>query len=164
MKGLRDSPGVPIERVGYELNMLQFQVVHSDLRDHHCLRVLQGQVHVGPETQQTYLRSCVCVGLYHPRHRLGGLSHITGFSEEGGHNARGALHEFERRLAELGLHLQHFECFVVGGTDTVRHVYDSVTHELHLRRLRFRELDILGAFHRKLRLNPAEGRLELFKK
>ncbi len=146
------------------LNALRFQIVPSEIRDHHSVRIQQGEVHVGPEAQMTYLRSCVCVGLYHPGHHLGALSHITGFNENGGHDARGALGEIERRLARQGLRLEDCECFVIGGTDTARHVYDSTVRELRHRGLRFRELDVLGSFHRKLLLDPADGRLDLFKK
>jgi chemotaxis methyl-accepting protein methylase/chemotaxis receptor (MCP) glutamine deamidase CheD len=146
------------------LTALKFEVVRSEIRDHHSVRIQQGEVHVGPEPQQTYLRSCVCVGFYHSTLHVGALSHLTGFSEDGGHGPRGALRELECGLGRYGVRLRDCECFVVGGTDAARHVYDSAIRELRHLGLPFRELDVLGAFHRKLLLNPADGRLELFKK
>ncbi len=146
------------------MNTLEFQIVPSDIRDHLSVRIQQGEVHVGPEPQQTYLRSCVCAGFYHPGHHLGALSHITGFSENGGHGARGAIEEIEQLLSRQGVRLEACECFLVGGADAAPHVYDSVVSELRRRGLRFRELDVLGSFHLKLRLDPEAGRLDLFKK
>ena len=146
------------------MNGLKFEVVPAEIRDHRSVRVQQGEVHVGPERQQTYLRSCVCVGFYHAARRLGALSHLTGFSENAGHGARGALREISRRLARYGLGLQDCECFVIGGTDPARHVYESAVRELRGLGLPFGELDILGSSHRKLLLDPAAGTLKLFKK
>jgi chemotaxis protein methyltransferase CheR len=145
------------------VNALKFEVVPSAIQDYHSVRIQQGHVHVGPEPQQTYLRSCVCVGFYHPTRHLGALSHITGFSEHGGHAAPTAVREIESRLARYGLRLADCECFVIGGAAIARHVYDSAVHELRHRGLQFRELDVLGSFHRKLLLNPKDGKLELFK-
>lgn len=145
------------------MRALQFEIVPAAIKDYHSVRIQQGQVHVGPEPQQTYLRSCVCVGFYHPTRQLGALSHITGFSEQGGHAAPTALREIESGLAQHGLRLADCECFVIGGAELARHVYDAAVRELRDRRLPFRELDVLGAFHRKLRLNPQDGKLTLFK-
>ena len=145
------------------MSALKFEIVPAVIKDYQSVRVLQGQVHVGPEPQQTYLRSCVCVGFYHPTRRLGALSHITGFSEAGGHSAPAALRELESRLTQHGLRLADCECFVIGGAELARHVFDSAIRELRDRRLQYRELDVLGTFHRKLLLNPQDGTLALFK-
>ena len=145
------------------MSALKFEIVPSVIKDYHSVRILQGQVHVGPEPQQTYLRSCVCVGFYHPTRHLGAISHITGFSEQGGHAAPAALREIEHRLAPHGVELADCECFVIGGAELARHVYDSAIRELRHRKLPFRELDVLGSFHRKLLLSPKDGNLQLFK-
>lgn len=146
------------------MSALKFEIVSAVIQEHHSIRIPQGQVHVGPEPQQTYLRSCVCVGFYHPARQLGALSHITGFGEHDQHGARAALREIERRLTRYDLRLADCECFVIGGAEIARHVYDDAIHELRHRRLPFRELDVLGSFHRKLHLNPKDGKLDLFKK
>jgi chemotaxis protein methyltransferase CheR len=146
------------------MEALRFQLVSDTIQDHASVRIQQGAVHVGPESQQTYLGSCVCVGFYHAGRHLGATSHITGFRQAEGHDAKGALREIERRFSAYGLNLPDCECFVIGGADSARQVYDSAVEELRRRGLRFRELDVLGAFHRKLRFRPADGTLDLFKK
>ena len=104
------------------------------------------------------------MGFYHSGLHLGALSHITGFGKDEGHDAQGALREIEKRLLCHGLCLKRCECFVIGGVDAARHVYDDVIGELNQQDLQFCELDVLGSFHRKLMLDPVEGKLDLFKK
>jgi chemotaxis methyl-accepting protein methylase/chemotaxis receptor (MCP) glutamine deamidase CheD len=140
------------------------QVVDEPFKCHDAVRIEQGGAHVGPERQTTLLRSCVCVGFYHAAKGVGALSHITGFGDTGAHAPAGAIAIIQTGLGRFGLELSDCECFLIGGSAAARHVYEAVAVELHKRNLRYKRIDTLGRFHRKLLFDPATGALLLFKK
>lgn len=146
------------------MSSIRLEVVSKEFHCFKATRVQQGEVTAGPEPQITLLRSCICVGFYDAEHRIGAISHITGFNEKGGHAPGGALREMRRALGQYGLGFEACECFVVGGSDAARQVYEAVLDELKKAGITYRELDVLGRFHRKLLFDPATGRLTLLKK
>jgi chemotaxis protein methyltransferase CheR len=143
---------------------LTLEITRQEIRNHVGVRIQQGETHAGPEIQGTYLKSCVCVGYYHPSRRIGAISHITAFRDDGAHSPRGALNELDRKLRRLGIEPGDCDCFVIGGVDKARHVYEGVVGELEARQIRHRVLDALGNFHRKLLFDPAQGKILLYKK
>jgi chemotaxis methyl-accepting protein methylase/chemotaxis receptor (MCP) glutamine deamidase CheD len=143
---------------------IAFRIVEESFRHATARRIEQGAVCAGVMPQQVLLRSCICVGFYFAAARVGAMSHITGFAEEGGHDPKGALDLLERALARQGLALGGAYCFILGGAGVARHVYDRTVEELARRKLTYEALDVLGRFHRKVLLEPEAGRLTLFKK
>jgi chemotaxis protein methyltransferase CheR len=151
------------EEIG--MGRLAFRTVKANFRSQNSLRIQQGETYAGPEKQGTILKSCICVGFYHPDKHIGAISHITGFGQGVGHSPRGALAEMRKGLKRHGLAPADCECFILGGADRVRHVYESVVAELKTQGIhKYEELDLLGAWHRKFEFNPATGQLTLFKK
>ena len=146
------------------MGSVRLKIVHRDFRKFKWTRIQQSEVSAGPEKQYTVLKSCVCVGFHHEARRLGAISHITGFSSEGGHSARGALRAIQRKLARFDVDLRKCECFVIGGTERARHVYDQVVAELRAREISYQELDVLGRVHRKIPYDPATGIVALYRK
>jgi chemotaxis protein methyltransferase CheR len=143
---------------------VKLQIVPENFHVHAATHIQQGEVSAGQEPQGTILKSCTCIGFYHPQSKVGAISHITGFSSEQGHSASGALQLLRKKMARLGVQLEECECFLVGGADLVRRVYDSATAALHEIGISYRELDVLGHYHRKLVFDPATGVVTLFKK
>lgn len=143
---------------------LAFRIVNAPFQHLTARRIEQGAVCVGSMPQQVLLRSCICVGFYFPTERVGATSHVTGFGPHGAHDPKGALDLMERALAQEGLQLRDGYCFLVGGADIARQVYDRTIEELGRRGIRYESLDVLGRNHRKALLEPAAGRLTLFKK
>ncbi len=92
------------------------KIVHRGFRKFKATRIQQSEVSAGPDKQYTVFKSCVCVGFHHATKYLGAISHITGFSSDGGHSARGALRAIQRKLARFGVDLRQCECFVISGT------------------------------------------------
>ena len=125
--------------------------------------VSQGRVAAGETPMVTLLGSCVCIGFYHAGRRLGAISHITGFDHGGAHQPEDALDALEAELRRTGLAAADCECFVVGGCDTQRHVYDASIAALARRNIRFAALDVLGNWHRKLAFDPRTGEACLYK-
>lgn len=146
------------------MGSIRLKIVHRDFRKFKVTRIQQSEVSAGSDKQYTVLKSCVCVGFHHATKHLGAISHITGFSSEGGHSARGALRAIQRKLARFGVDLRECECFVIGGTERARHVYDQVVGDLQGREIAFKELDVLGQFHRKILYDPATGIVALYRK
>ncbi len=127
-------------------------------------RVQQGEVVAGRTPMATILGSCVCVGFHHAGKGVGALSHITGSgSRAGAHRPADALDALETALLEEGVDARECECFVIGGCDGQRHVYEHTIRALLQRGLRFTELDVLGTCHRKLVFDPASGEATLYK-
>ena len=155
-----DGEGGRIE-VG-DMGRLKIEVVDTPIRRHDARGVHQGDVWVGPEPQATILGSCICIGFYHAPSRIGGVSHVTGFSHEGGHCAAGAFEALRKGLARHRLEPGECECFVIGGSDRARKAYDDVRAELMRQGLRFQEMDVLGECHRKLLLEPDRGVVTLY--
>jgi chemotaxis protein methyltransferase CheR len=143
---------------------LTFQAESADFTDHDSRRIQQGEVGVDTRSMLTLLRSCVCAGFYHAPTRTGAISHVTGFRDEGGHCAAGALDAITRQFARRGLRIEDCSCFLVGGASSQRHVYDAVVGELRRRGIGFNELDVLGRVHRKLQFDPATGLVRLYRK
>jgi chemotaxis methyl-accepting protein methylase len=143
---------------------LKFEIVAENTCRYRERRIQQGEVYAGPEPAGTLLRSCVCVGFYHPGKKIGALSHITGFREEEGHQPAGALRLMRQALAGYGLDPGDCECFMIGGSSRQRQVYENTVRELRRLKIPFEELDILGRSHRKLHLEPAAGRIMVYKK
>ncbi len=135
--------------------------IESRFSLHNATRVLQGEVFAGEEPQSTLLGSCVCIGFYYAPLRIGALSHITGYGKGGGHQAGGALHMMEKRLAKLGVSMSHCTCFVIGGLECVRYVLDSAIRALEARGIRYELLDVLGDCHRKVLFEPKEGTISI---
>jgi len=146
------------------MGSVRLKIVHRDFRKFRGTRIQQSEVSAGPDKQYTVLKSCVCVGFHHATKRLGAISHITGFSFEGGHSARGALRTIQRKLARFDVDLRECDCFVIGGTERARHVYDQVMAELRAREIAYQELDVLGGVHRKILYDPATGIVALYRK
>lgn len=146
------------------MGSVRLNIVSEKFNNFHGTNIQQGEVSTGAEVQYTFLKSCVCIGFHHAAKRLGAISHITGFSSEGGNSARGALRTIRKKLARLGVDLQECECFVIGGVDRARNVYDQAVGELHALGIGYKELDILGRFHRKILYDPATGTVTLYKK
>ena len=143
---------------------LAFHIVDEPFRHATACRIEQGCVCAGGMPQQVLLRSCICVGFYFAEARKGATSHITGFGEQGGHDPGGALAQLELALAGEGLEMAEGYCFLLGGADIARHVYDRTVKELGARGIRYETIDVLGRFHRKVLLEPMAARLTLFKK
>lgn len=143
---------------------VKLRVSEDNFHDFKGKRIQQGEVCAGRETLGTILRSCVCIGLYCPDKRVGAISHVTGFSEDEGHSPKGALDLMLRGLRAYDVVPGECECFLVGGANSSRHVYQAAVDELSARGLRFEDLDTLGRFHRKLMFNPATGVVTLYKK
>lgn len=139
------------------------KIVHRDFRKFKVTRIQQSEVSAGPDKQYTVLKSCVCVGFHHATKHLGAISHITGFSSVGGHSARGALRAIQRKLARFDVDIRECDCFVIGGTERARHVYYQVVADLQDREIAFKELDVLGRFHRKILYEPATGIVALYR-
>ena len=129
-----------------------------------CVRVQQGEVFVGKQAQLTLLRSCVCIGFYHAKRRLGAISHITGFQTQGGHSPAGALQLLTQGLRQHGLLPDTCQCFLIGGDISSAPLYQSVCALLKKEQIPFEPVDVLGHYHRKILLDPAEGVLTLFKR
>ena len=146
------------------MSNLEFVVTQKNFSKYRVQRIEQGAIGVNKDPMITLLRSCVCIGFYHKDSGVGGLSHITGFSHEGGHSASGALKALEKLLHRKGISAEDCECFLIGGADKQRHVYDSTKEVLKNRGLKAQEFDVLGQAHRKLLFEPAEGKLTLFKR
>lgn len=146
------------------MSNLQFVTTKKNFSFYRAHRVQQGETGVDTAPLLTLLRSCVCVGFYHEDKGVGAISHITGFSHEGGHSAAGALNALEKSLRRKGIQTDDCECFLIGGADKQRHVYDDTKEELSRRGLNAKELDVLGQAHRKLLFEPKEGKLTLFKR
>lgn len=140
------------------------KIVHRGFRKFKWARIQQSEVSAGPDKQYTVLKSCVCVGFHHATKHLGAISHITGFSSEGRHSARGALRAIQRKLTRFEVDLRECECFVIAGTERARHVYDQVMAELRAQEISYKELDILGQVHRKILYDPATGIVALYRK
>ena len=87
------------------MGSVRLKIVHRDFRKFKVTRIQQSEVSAGPDKQYTVLKSCVYVGFHHATKHLGAISHITGFSSEGGHSARGALRAIQRKLARFGVDL-----------------------------------------------------------
>lgn len=146
------------------MSHLEFVVTKKNFSKYRVQRIDQGAIGVDRKPMLTLLRSCVCIGFYHRDTGLGGLSHITGFSHEGAHSAAGALNALEKSLRRKGVSTEDCECFLIGGAEKQRHVYDETKEELAQRGLKAKELDVLGQAHRKLLFEPAAGKLTLFKR
>lgn len=143
---------------------VSLEVVQETPKDYHCVRIMQGMVAVGTEPLSTYLKSCVCVGFHHRGKGVGAMSHVTGFHTTEGHSAEGALRLIARKLKHHGLKLENCECFLIGGVDRARNVYESVLEALERRGLTGKELDVLGNYHRKIVFIPQTGQVLLYKK
>ena len=146
------------------MSNLDFVITKKNFSRYRVQRIEQGATAVDKNPMLTLLRSCVCIGFYHEESGLGGLSHITGFSHEGSHSAAGALKALEKSLRRKGIDTKDCECFLIGGADKQRQVYDNTKEELRSHGLAAKEFDVLGQAHRKLLFEPAEGKLTLFKR
>jgi chemotaxis methyl-accepting protein methylase/chemotaxis receptor (MCP) glutamine deamidase CheD len=146
------------------MGRLKFTIVSVGIKHYDGTRINQGETSAGPETQSTILRSCVCVGFYHPTRKIGAISHVTGFSNIGDHDPVNAIQSLRKRMHKFDLDLKDCECFVVGGSDRARHVYDSTVKALKEASIAFEPLDVLGTVHRKILLDPQKGELFLYKK
>lgn len=146
------------------MGSVQLKIVHREFRKFKGTRIQQSEVSAGPDKQYTLLKSCVCVGFHHATKCLGAISHVTGLSSEGGHSVRGALRTMQRKLARFDVDLRECDCFVIGGTDRARHVYDQVVAELRAREIAYQELDVLGQAHRKILYDPATGIITLYRR
>ncbi|MFW6256495.1 MAG: CheR family methyltransferase [Candidatus Sumerlaeota bacterium] len=143
---------------------LDFSLTDDPLKNYHGVRIQQGETYVGTEVQGTYLKSCMCVGFYHGERGIGAISHITAFRDDGAHTPAGALSELEKKLKKFGLRPGDCQCFLIGGVDKARHVYERTASELTRRGIPYKILDVLGEYHRKLLLDPSTGKLLLYKK
>ncbi|HBF34466.1 TPA: hypothetical protein DDW35_07865 [Candidatus Sumerlaeota bacterium] len=143
---------------------VKLEIVPNNFHVHTATHIQQGEVCAGQEPQGTILKSCTCIGFYHHSSKTGAISHVTGFSNDHGHSARGALAILRKKMARFHIELEDCECFLVGGADAVQRVYDGVTEALREVGITFRELDVLGHYHRKIVFDPATGVLTLFKK
>jgi len=127
-------------------------------------RVQQGDVAVGRHPMVTLLRSCVCIGCHHTGEGLGALSHVTGFSADGAHAPTGALAAIAGGLRRHGVEPADCTWFVVGGADGHRHVYEGACAALTAQGLSFDSHDTMGRAHRKVMLDPATGRLLIYRR
>ncbi len=143
---------------------LSLEIAKDNFHCFRCKRLQQGEVWAGGEPMATLLGSCVYVGFYDARRRLGAMSHITGFGAGAGHDPEGALRLLEQRMERLGVPLGDCECFLVGGSELSRTPFDRTVHELKRRGLSYQSFDTLGHWHRKLMLDPARGVVTLYRK
>jgi chemotaxis methyl-accepting protein methylase/chemotaxis receptor (MCP) glutamine deamidase CheD len=146
------------------MRRVRLTITSENFRRHDAVRIQQGETWVGPEVQGTILKSCMCIGFYHAERRVGAISHITDFHQQGGHHVAGALEALEKGLRDHGLKFSDCSCFILGGATRARHVYDGVVAELTRRGIAFDELDVLDNFHRKFIFDPGTGELLLLKK
>lgn len=146
------------------MKTLQLKIVSEDFHAHSAQRIQQGEVYVGTEEQGTILKSCTCIGFYNAGKSIAAISHITGFSQDAGHCAEGALQAMKKGLRKHGLDFSDCECFLIGGATRARYVFDQVEATLRAAGIRYKEFDILGDFHRKLMLDPKTGLITLYKK
>lgn len=143
---------------------LRIENSSNALRLNRGQRVEQGGVHVGFGPMHTILRSCLCVGMHHASSKVGGISHITGFSQEDGHSPEGAVQLLLRALRRQGVEAAECEWFLLGGSEPARHVHDAAVACLKASGIGYETLDVLGRYHRKLMLDPAASLLQLYKK
>jgi len=143
---------------------LSMEISKDNFHCFRCKRLQQGEVWAGGDPVATLLGSCVCVGFYDARRRLGAMSHITGFGLGEGHDPEDALRLLEQRMGKLGAALGDCECFLVGGSELSRTPFDRTVQELRRRGLSYQPFDTLGHWHRKLLLDPVSGVVKLFRK
>jgi len=146
------------------MSKLRLENVSVDFHRFATTRVQQGETVASHEPIGVILKSCVCAGFYHDGKKIGALTHITGFRKQEAHHAQGALDAVARELRREGLQLKDCECFIIGGADRSRHVYEDVISELTRRGLKPVFEDALGRYHRKAALDPATGIVTLYKR
>ena len=146
------------------MGKIALEITDTDPKFYGGKRVNQGEVGAGSEPMGTILRSCVCVGFHSAARGFGAISHVTGFGEEGGHDPAGAVDAMARLLRKAGIEPEDCECFLIGGSERAKHVYDNTVAELRRRGIVWKELDKLGRHHRKVVYYPESGRLVLYKK
>lgn len=143
---------------------LRFEITPVDFNCLDGIRIQQGEIHAGNDLMHTILRSCVCIGFYSAARQVGAISHITGFDQPNAHQPEAALAQMSAGLAKRNLTFNDCECFVIGGSEKAPKPYRESITLLKAKGIPYTELDILGNFHRKLKLNPANGELILYKK
>ena len=124
-----------------------------------------GEIKVDSEVLFTYLGSCVCVGFHSAKHKIGGISHITGFKGEGRYNfADEAIDGMLKAFLSLNIKKEELHCFVIGGHDNCKHLLYEVEEELKARNTKYHHFDVLGKYYRRIYFDPSTGTISLEKK
>ena len=146
------------------MGAVRLRVVQENFKFYYGTRIQQGEICAGSGALGTILGSCICLGFYQPERKIGAISHITGFGAGGAHDSSGALKMIQKELHKYDIDTADCSCFILGGSDRSRRVYDETVSLLITQGIPFENIDILGVYHRKLAFNPATGTITLYKK
>jgi len=139
--------------------------------------IKRGEIYIsGSEILKTVISTCVSVCLYHPRHRVGGMTHISSsrvndstpsrrYIKSGGYyyadNAiEGLLQLFHEKLGILAC--RGFEAAIIGGMDNEGPVSEALDE---LRRYDFRVVgsDTNQNLHRQILFNTISGSIIIYR-
>ena len=145
------------------MKRLKLKIVGMEAGDIRGPLVGLGDVSVGREPQEGAVGTNYCLGWCDGERGVGGFCHVTGIAGSGKHTVAGAVAALMKGVREQGLNKAEVEWFLVGGADNLGHTYQGVKKELDLHGIVFREMDVLGRWHRRVKLEPRAGMLTVFR-